>query len=86
MPTVNELATYYALKDKPILVQHYLNLKEQLVQMDEWFTNYTGSFSNSVWTNAAYDSAIRKPYNDMFDLYESVLNLFRITKYYVDKL
>lgn len=76
----------YALKERSQLESAKQVLQENLDKMDDWFDGYTRTFSNSVWSNAKYDSTIRKPYNEMFDLYERVLELVRVSKYYLEKL
>ena len=86
MLTINELATLYALKERTELEKRLDKLDHQIQELNDWFDTYTKTFTNSVWTNAAYDSAIRKPYNEMFDFYEKVLELYRVTKYYLEKL
>lgn len=86
MFTINELATLYALKERTELEKILDKLDHRIQEINDWFDTYTKTFTNSVWTHAAYNSAIRKPYNEMFDLYEKVLEQYRVTKYYLEKL
>jgi hypothetical protein len=86
MTTVNELATLHALKDKEQLREKFYELELQIDNLNHWFDGYIKSFSNAVWSNAPYNSDIRKPYNDQFDRYEDFSKLFRIARYYLEKL
>lgn len=86
MLTIDELAILYAFKKRTELEKILDKLGHRIQEIDDWFDTYTKTFTNSVWTHATYNSVIRKPYNEMFDLYDKVLEQYRITKYYLEKL
>jgi hypothetical protein len=86
MHTVNEIATLYALKDKEQLREIFYELQLHIDNLNNWFDGYIKSFSDSEWSNAPFNSDIRKPYNEKFDQYEDFLKLFRVARYYLEKL
>jgi hypothetical protein len=76
----------YALKEKEKLKEIFKSLSEQKKVIDDWFTDFGNSYSNSVLSKAGYYSDIRKPYNEKFDEYEDLMLKYRSVSYYLELL
>ena len=76
----------YALKEKEKLKKIFKSLFEQKKVIDDWFTDFGNSYSNSVLSKAGYYSDIRKPYNEKFDEYEILMREYRTVNYYLELL
>ena len=76
----------YALKEKEKLKEIFKSLSEQKKVIDDWFTDFGKSYSNSVLSKAPYYSDIRKPYNEKFDEYSVLMREYRVVSYYLELL
>lgn len=76
----------YALKEKEKLKEIFKSLSEQKKVIDDWFTDFGNSYSNSVLSKAGYYSDIRKPYNEKFDEYSVLMREYRVVNYYLELL
>tara|TARA_B110000503_G_C6797240_1_gene269627 strand:+ start:220 stop:483 length:264 start_codon:yes stop_codon:yes gene_type:complete len=79
-------ATLYALKERGKLEALFECLKVQKMNIDEWFTVFGNTYSNSVLMKASYDSDIRRPYNEKFEEYEILMADYRSCNYYLELL
>lgn len=82
----NNLSFLFGLKEKDQIENIAKDLNEQLKEIDKWFISFNKKYSNSIMTKATYDDPIRKPYNDMFDKYEKVVEQYRLANYYLEIL
>ena len=86
MITIKELAILYAMKDYSALKNTFEELQQIKKEIDDWFTNFGLTYSNSVLMKSSYESPIRKPYNEKFDEFEIVMKTYRLCNYYLEEL
>jgi hypothetical protein len=84
--TIKELSILYALKEKHKLIKILSSIEVSKYILDKWFTDFNLTYSNSILNKSSYYSDIRKPYNDKYEEYISVMDNYRACTYYINRL
>ena len=84
--TMSDLSLLFKYKDYDALYGAYVVLQEKKNDIDNWFTSYLNKFSSSKFSRAGFDDPIRKPYNEMWEIYEENIKQYRMCEYYLGEL